>query len=466
MTTTNVLKSLGASDIDTKELMTSLVNAVKEPRQKLIDNEKKRADVAISSIALLKSALATFQSAATEVGSVGKLNKVSVTSSDSSVVSAQKFGVGVARDGSYTVIVDKLATPDRKLVNLTSGQLPLAADETVTVTRGSTTASIGLKKDDTASDIVAKINSNSAIQGLKIKASVIETGDSVNPYAFVLESQTGTINRFSTSTSTGGVLNFSVLGDRAANAELTVNGVAITRASNTVTDAVAGLSLQLTKADPAKEKQITVATDSAGLIENIQNFVDSYNLIREFLVKATGPEVEGDDVAGSLRSDVNARGVLNRIRSILIDESSSKSGKITHWSSLGVSLDRNGALQLDKDKFTEAFNGNPAAAIEALSSNASTPRIYSDSTVPSGLAGDLARAAYQMGKTTGLVDLMQKGFESRLTTVDKKQATLDRYIEKITAQYERQFTSLNAALSAFKNTQSQLERSLNLKTDN
>jgi len=466
MTTTNVLKSLGASDIDTKELMTSLVNAVKEPRQKLIDKERKKADVAISSIALLKNALATFQSAATEVGSIGKLNKVSVTSSDSSVISAQKFGVGVARDGNYTVTVDQLATPDRKLASLTSAQLPLAADEIITVSRDSSSASINLKAGDTASDVVSKINSNSDLQALEINATLIATGDAASPYAFVLESQTGLTNRFSASTSAGGILNFNVLGARGDDAELTVNGVAITRASNIVTDAVAGLALQLNKADEGKAKQVTVATDSAAVIDNIQNFVDAYNLIREFLVEATGPKVEGDDVAGSLRSDVNARGVLNRIRSILISESSSKSGKITHWSSLGVSVDRNGVLQLDKDKFTEAFSSNPAAAIEALSSNASTPRIYSDSTVPSGLAGDLARAAYQMGKTTGLVDLMQKGFEGRLATAEKKQTNLDAYVEKISAQYERQFTALNAALSAFKTTQTQLERSLNLKKDN
>lgn len=58
MTTTNIIKSMGASDIDTKELTTNLVAAVKVPRQNLIDAERKKAEVAISSAALLKNGLA------------------------------------------------------------------------------------------------------------------------------------------------------------------------------------------------------------------------------------------------------------------------------------------------------------------------------------------------------------------------------------------------------------------------
>jgi flagellar capping protein FliD len=58
------------------------------------------------------------------------------------------------------------------------------------------------------------------------------------------------------------------------------------------------------------------------------------------------------------------------------------------------------------------------------------------------------------------VPLMSKAFEGRLDRVDKKQAALDAYIERLKEQYDKQFTSLNAVLASFKNTASQLERSL------
>jgi flagellar capping protein FliD len=70
MSSTNIITSLGAADLDTKKLVSDLVTAVREPRQKLIDEAKKKAEVAISSVALLKSALSAFQDAATELGSV------------------------------------------------------------------------------------------------------------------------------------------------------------------------------------------------------------------------------------------------------------------------------------------------------------------------------------------------------------------------------------------------------------
>lgn len=72
MATANVLTSLGAADLDTKQLVTDLVNAVKEPRQLQIDSSKKKAEVAVSSLAMLKNALTNLQTAATDLGSVGR----------------------------------------------------------------------------------------------------------------------------------------------------------------------------------------------------------------------------------------------------------------------------------------------------------------------------------------------------------------------------------------------------------
>jgi Ribonuclease G/E len=76
MTTTNIIKSMGASDIDTKELTTNLVAAIKVPRQKLIDAEKKKSEVAISSAALLKNGLASLQAAATEIARLLRLYQI------------------------------------------------------------------------------------------------------------------------------------------------------------------------------------------------------------------------------------------------------------------------------------------------------------------------------------------------------------------------------------------------------
>jgi flagellar hook-associated protein 2 len=459
---TNVITALGAADIDTKELVTNLVNATKEPRQKIIDEEKKKAEVAISSVGLLKSALTTLQSAATELGSLGKLNQISISSSDSSVVTASTSGTGVAKPGSYELTIATTAKPDRH-VALMPGSLASSGSYTITTSRGEVTVSFDA--NDSPAVITQKINSNASLAQWRIRASLLETGDPTNPFAIAMESATGINERFTVTSAAGATgSNFMPVGDRATNATFTINGVTLTRTTNTIADAIPGATLQLNS--PGENKRLTISNDSSKLVEKAQNFVDSYNLIREFLSKATGPRIEGDEIAGSLQSDVNARGILSRIRSTLVNESSSKSGSITHWSSLGVSLNRDGVLELNSEKLSAAFNKNPDDAIQALSSGASSPRLFAPATVPSGLAGDLARIAHQMTKSTGLIDSMESGFEGRLIRIDDKQVRLDSYVQRITAQYEKQFAALNAALSAFKNTQAQLQRSLNFDNNN
>ena len=471
MTTANLIKSLGASDIDTKELVTNLVNATKEPRQKIIDKDKKKAELAISSLGLLKSALSTLQNTASEVGSVSKLNQVTLSSSNSSAVSGNKSGSGVAREGSYSVVVDELALPDRKILSLTSGT-PLAASTndpvgSITIRRSvdGEVVSSTIAFTDTAttpSQIVAAINADETTRSLNVRATLITTGISASPYSIVLESDPGESNQFEViNTTLSPFVQDPVCVGR--DATLAVNGVEIKRPTNQINDAIPGITLSLMK--EGESANITVSNDSSALVERVQNFVDSFNLIREFLVKATGQPVEGDDIAGSLQSDVNARGILNKLRTKLINESSSAAGNVTHWSSLGVSFNRNGELEFDSSKFTAAFNANAEDAITALSSDASTPRIFASDSVPSGLAGDIARIAYNANKSTGVVAAMTKGFETRLSSVEKRQTNLDAYVERLTEQYDRQFTALNAALAAFKNTQSQLERSLNLNNN-
>jgi flagellar hook-associated protein 2 len=124
-----------------------------------------------------------------------------------------------------------------------------------------------------------------------------------------------------------------------------------------------------------------------------------------------------------------------------------------------VSFDRNGVLQFDSAAFKTRFESNAEDAIKALSNNASSPYIYSGN--PSGLAGDIAVAAYGLIKSTGSVTKMAEAFEARKTVVGKKQIDLDAHIERITAQYEKQFSALNSVLSSFRDTQEQLKRSLN-----
>jgi len=249
----------------------------------------------------------------------------------------------------------------------------------------------------------------------------------------------------------------------AANATFSVNNIALERSSNTVTDAISGVSLSLKKTASATTVNLTVAANSAALVSNVKNFVASFNLLSDLVKRATGPAVEGDDVSGTLKADSSARGIYTALRAKVIKESSSKSGAVTHFNSLGVSFDRNGVLQFDDSKLTAAMESAPDDVIKALSNNRESPSTAA--LLDSGLAGDVAIAAAGMLKSTGVIKAMTAGFENRKTLVATKQSKLDKYIESIQEQYEKQFSTLNTVLSEFKATSERLKNSFQRKSE-
>jgi flagellar hook-associated protein 2 len=449
VSSTSLLKTLGASSIDTQELTTNLVNATKLPRQKLIDAEKKKVDLQISNTALLKSALSTLESAATDVGSVGTLNQLNINSSNAAVVTATKSTGAVAKAGAYSVAVNQLATPQRTVIALANG-FTLDDPDTITLSRGDSEVRVELADGATPSQIVAAINT--AAKSLGIKATLIDTKTGAAPLKIVMESDTGEANAFTCSES-GGAMTMQSLAT-AQNAILQVNGLTFERPSNTVSDAISGLTLQLNSAAPAETVRMAVTPDTSSVAGKVKNLVDTYNMIREFLVKATGPVVSGDDIAGSLQNSSSARGILTKMRSTVLGKFTDKPSDITHWNALGVAFDRDGILQFDSAKFQTAFDANRESAITALTNDAATPYVYSNA--PSGLAGNLAVLAHQLTKSTGTVAAMSSSFDNNLKRIEKKQSDLDAYIERMTAQYEKQFTAMDSILASFKNTQSQL----------
>jgi flagellar hook-associated protein 2 len=464
MVNTNIMMSLGAAEIDTKELTSNLVDASRVPRQKSIDDEKKKIELQISTVALLKGGLSSLEAAATEVGSVGSLNQLSISSSDPSVVTATKASSGVAKAGAYSVTVTQLATPQRTLIALPSA-FTLGGEETITLSRGDpdtagyTAIPVSLPSGATPNQIVSAINV--AANTFGVKATLIDTKTGANPQKIVLESAAGGANAFS-YTAANGELTLESLGT-AQNAIVQVNGLTFERSSNTISDAVAGLSFQLNDASPGKTVRLSVNPDTSAVSDKVKNLVDTYNVIREFLVKATGPKVSGDEISGSLQNNSAARSILVKLRSTITAKFTEKPSEITHWSALGVSFSRDGVLQFDSAKFQTEFEGNRQAAITALTNDASRP--YVAANQPSGLAGDIAVVAHQLTKTTGAVTAISASGNETLKRIEKKQTELDLYVERITAQYEKQFTAMNSALASFKNTQSQLTRAFASKDD-
>lgn len=475
MTETNLVKSLGASDLDTKELTKNLVNAIKTPRQKIIDAEKKKADVAISNLSLLKNALTTLKSAATEIGSVSKLNKLALTSSDTATATVTAAtGTSVALAGNYSLTVSQLARAQRSVSDpgYASSSSVVSSSEALklNLTLGATTKTVDISTSTTASGLVSAINS----AGLDLSARLIDTKDgTATPVKIVIQGPEGASNTFTmnftkadgTAATSPPVFSTGVTGGQTPlDSTFTLNGLTLTRSSNTVTDAISGVSINLLKTNTATTTNLNVTFDGAALVTGVSNFVESVNLINNFIKRATGPAVQGDDIAGSLQGDATIKTIRSSIRSKLIAAAPSGSGDVAAWSALGVVFNREGVLEFDKDKFTTKFNANPQDAITAISNNASSPYVYSGS--PSGLAGDVAVVAHRLLGVAGAVTQLDEAYQSKIKVVEKKQTKLDSYVTRITEQYEKQFAALTSILSEYKATSNRLTQTFERKSNN
>ena len=189
MTETNVIKTLGAADLDTKQLTVDLVNAIKEPRQALINREKSKAEVAISNTALLKSALSALKDTAAELASVSKLNKLSLSSSNTSVVGLSAgTGAKAAREGTYTMTVEAMAQPQRSVsvpgYSAGASVVTNAENMTMDIALDGVTKSIAITRDvTTATGLVSAINQ----EKMGVTARLVNTADgSATPFKIVL----------------------------------------------------------------------------------------------------------------------------------------------------------------------------------------------------------------------------------------------------------------------------------------
>ena len=152
--------------------------------------------------------------------------------------------------------------------------------------------------DTNASAVVNAINQ----AGAGVSAQLVDTGVEGAPdrYKIVLTGQTGASNAFSVSTDAADTsgLNFTTpTGQDAADAAVTVNGVAISRSTNTIDDVITGVTLDL-QATTSTAASLTVVRDATGVKEKIQGIVEAYNnLVSDFGV-LSGPKSDDPDALG------------------------------------------------------------------------------------------------------------------------------------------------------------------------
>lgn len=276
----------------------------------------------------------------------GPLSARTVTSSNSSIVSGSAASGSTV--GNHVVVVNSLASTDSWSSSaLASGSTALPAGSfTITSASGSSTT-ITTDGSQTLTDVASEINSDN----LGVTANVIT--DATGSRLAIVANSSGSASNFTVSSSGSLAFTQPVTG---ANASLTVDGIAISSASNTVTGVVPGLTLNLLSASTA-EVSLGVAPDTSSASTAINQFVNDYNsligdLNTQFTDTGSGEGVlASDPTVRSLQSDL-----LQSLGYTFVPSSGTTT--VSNLSSLGITVNNDGTLSVDSATLNSALQNN------------------------------------------------------------------------------------------------------------
>ncbi len=443
-TVTSTVSSPGiGSGLDVNSIVTQLVAAERAAPDKRLSDATDKDNTTISALGTLKSALASLQTAAKAMGSTGSLGKSTAQSSDSSTFTASTTGGGSA---SYNVEVVSLATASK----IASGNYASASAEvgtgSITIGVGSSSFTVNLASGaNKLSDLVSAINGSANNKG--VTASIVTDNNGAH---LVLQSQkTGTDNTVtlsSASTADGSsFVNTSVV-QTAANALLRIDGSEVSSGSNTVTDAISGVTINLVKANPGATNTLTITPNASAAASAVQDFVTAYNSALSTIATLTKFDSTGQN-NGALLGDSTAQNLMTQLRSI-VGGVVSGAGTYTMLSQIGISSSKDGTLTLD----TTALNS-------ALSTDiGSVQKMFSAS---SGFGTQLTSLLNNTLMVGGPIDSKTQSLQADLKDIAKQQTALDTRMSAEQTRLLAQYSALDTLVATLKSTQDYLTQQLN-----
>jgi flagellar hook-associated protein 2 len=380
----------------------------------------------LSAYSTLKSGLSTFQTAVDKLATAAKFNAQSVTASDSTTISATADGTAV--NGNYNVTVSQLATSQKLASAAYSSTTDTVGTGKLTISFGTYTAAAGstpasFTANSSKTDIVVDItSSNNTLAGIRdainaknasVTASIVNDGSGNR--LVVTSKDTGEVNSLKISatdddgnnTDASGLsaLAYDPLASSnnmtqmmaAKNALLNVDGMSISKPTNTISDVIQGVTLTL-KGVTSTSNALSVATDTDTIQSSVQSFVDAYNSLNTSMRSLTKFVSAGSSSNGVLLGDSTVRNMMVKLKSML-SASSPTATTYKTLSDIGVSMGTDGSLSLDSTKLQKAITTNVSDVAKLFSPSATTtdPQVSYISSKTDTASGTYAVNITQLG---------------------------------------------------------------------
>jgi flagellar hook-associated protein 2 len=444
------------SGLDINGIISTLMQVEAQPLTALQTKEASY-QAKLSAFGSLKGALSSLQTAAQTLKNTTTFTGKSASVSDSTVLTTSASSTTAA--GSYSISVTQIAKfhAVRSNTNYAATTDTLNTG-TLSIAVGSGTAvNVAIDSgNNTLAGISAAINAANA----GVTASVINDGTANR---LVLASKTsgsaGAITVAVTDSGSGGTHALSGLASAslvttqtADDANLTINGLAITRSSNTITDAVNGLTLNLLKGTVATPgtATVTVAQNTAAVTAAVSAFVKAYN-DAVGSIKALTAYDAANKRASVLTGDSTARSIQSQLSNLVQTSVTGIAGGISRLSDIGITVQKDGTLATDSSKlsaaladttkdvnslFTQTTEGNEGIAVRF-------------GTLLEGVVG-----------SAGLISSRTDGINASIKDLQKRADALNLRLTQIEKRYRTQFTSLDTLVASMNQTSQYLTQQL------
>jgi flagellar hook-associated protein 2 len=436
-----------ASGLDVQAIVTALVNAKAAPSQTQITNSTTQATNQQDGLNALKTALTALDTALATLTDASTYQTFNATLDDTTIASATTLTSAIP--GSYAIDVTQLATAQKR----SSGVVSTTATPgpgTLTIGVGKNSVNISVTATDTMASIAAKINSATGNPG--VSATIVNgTGGS---QLLLSSTKTGVANAFTISASSdsgsalaGIATALNTAGSsEAADAQLTIDNVPVTSASNSVSGALDGVTLNLTKTGSTNltvsQNTDTIGSAVTGFVTAYNSYVTEANALSEFIpasgsTPATTGALIGDSTLNSIQRQISA------LMSATVPGNS-----IASLANLGITRSpTDGTLQVDSDTLNAAVSTN-SAAVQDLFAGTNGYATKLQSTVEGYTAND------------GIIATRLTSLTNTLTGLGTQQTALNARMATYQAQLTTQYTQLDTLMASLNTTSSFLTTTL------
>lgn len=473
------------SGMDIKGMVEAIATAERAPKEAQLKRLESKATTQLTSLGQLKGAISTFQTTLSTLNSPSSFLARSVNSSDSKIATATASQSAVA--GNYKIEVAQLASSSK----IALAAIPSNADTklntgTLTIKAGDKELAIEVDAtNNTLAGIRDAINSSGSAAG--ISATVIT--DDQGSRLVLSSTRTGEGNDITVTADdagSGGTVPLTALGysgplpepvapdvaeyageedpdykmalaayeadmlalpkagktlATAQSAKFTIDGLSVTRDTNSISDVVSGLSFEL-KATGASN--LSVTRDEAGVQTNVKKFVDAYNVLMNYInteTKVTTVNETSAPVTGALVGDSSVRSLVNTLRSELV--SPQGDGAIRALADMGITTKKDGTLEMDAAKVGKAISS-------------SFEGVAAYFTGDNGLANRLGEKLKPYTDAGGILESRTDSLQATIDKVDKQKEELTTRMKAMEERLYKQFNAMDSLVAQLMNTSDSL----------